>query len=247
MKRLVPLAAGAILLALTMPTSTFGQTPAGDSVTGGAHDCVQVVNGFCEDHSVGLDAHSGPDGENPTGTMSYGFGFGSPGSTGFGQGQVTCLSVAGNVATIGFTGREFDEFLELFVSGWVTVKDGGGPGSGLDRFNVLFLKRDLNPVPTPANCDVAPDALPFANDDGDLTVVDATPRPKTYSQCRQAGWVKYGFASHADCIDYVHDRARQACIFERVAHGITAFRAKYGLGPTDDHAMRHCVRLYTGF
>jgi hypothetical protein len=82
---------------------------------------------------------------------------------------------------------------------------------------------------------------------GDVIVEDSPPPPRTYTECRQAGWVKYGFASHAACIEYVHEWARKACIFERVAHGITAFRAKYGLGPNHDHAMRHCVRLYTGF
>ncbi len=34
---------------------------------------------------------------------------------------------------------------------------------------------------------------------------------------------------------------------QRAAGGITRFRAKYGLGPNHDHAMRHCVRLYTGW
>jgi hypothetical protein len=48
-------------------------------------------------------------------------------------------------------------------------------------------------------------------------------------------------------ISYVHELARQKCIFERVTHGIAAFRAKYGLPPNQDHAMRHCVRLYTGW
>jgi hypothetical protein len=36
------------------------------------------------------------------------------------------------------------------------------------------------------------------------------------------------------------------CIFERVAHGIVAFRAEYGFAPDQNHAMRHCVRLYPG-
>jgi hypothetical protein len=81
---------------------------------------------------------------------------------------------------------------------------------------------------------------------GDIVVTDAEP-PATYTQCRQAGWVKYGYASHPQYIEAVHDWARQKCIFERAATGITAFRAKYGLGANDDHAMRHCVRLYTGF
>ena len=39
----------------------------------------------------------------------------------------------------------------------------------------------------------------------------------------------------------------RACIFERVAHGIVAFRTKYGLGTDHEHAMRHCVRLRTGW
>ena len=82
---------------------------------------------------------------------------------------------------------------------------------------------------------------------GDVVVTDAPPPPTTYAQCRMGGWVGYGFDSHASCIAYVHDQARQKCIFERVAHGIVAFRAKYGLGPAQDHAMRHCVRLYTGW
>jgi hypothetical protein len=37
------------------------------------------------------------------------------------------------------------------------------------------------------------------------------------------------------------------CIFERAGIRIAAFRAKYGLGPNHDHAMRHCVRLRTGW
>jgi hypothetical protein len=71
--------------------------------------------------------------------------------------------------------------------------------------------------------------------------------PATYNECRQAGWVKYGYSGHPACITSVHDWARSKCIFERVAHGIVAFRAKNGLGPDQNHAMRHCVRLYTGF
>jgi hypothetical protein len=33
----------------------------------------------------------------------------------------------------------------------------------------------------------------------------------------------------------------------RVAHGIVTFRSKYGFAPDQNHAMRHCVGLYTGF
>jgi hypothetical protein len=80
----------------------------------------------------------------------------------------------------------------------------------------------------------------------DFAVADAEP-PDTYEQCRQGGWVKYGYASHAQCNDGVHEYARRKCIFERAGIGITAFRAKYGLNSNGDYAMRHCVRLRTGF
>ena len=76
---------------------------------------------------------------------------------------------------------------------------------------------------------------------GDIVVTDAQ-TPATYTQCRQAGWVGYGYASHAQCISAVHDWARNKCIFERAAHGIVAFRSKYGFAPDQNHAMRHCVR-----
>jgi hypothetical protein len=39
----------------------------------------------------------------------------------------------------------------------------------------------------------------------------------------------------------------EKCIFERAAHGLLTFRAKYGQGPNYDYAMRRCVRRYTGF
>jgi len=56
-----------------------------------------------------------------------------------------------------------------------------------------------------------------------------------------------GYNSHAQCITAVHDFARKKCIFERAAHGLLPFRAKYGVGPNHDYAMRRCVRRYTGF
>jgi hypothetical protein len=205
MKRLVPFCAGAILLVLTMPSSAFGQAPADDSVTGEAGVCAQVLpNGFCESHSIRVDARSGPDGENPTGTLHYEFSFGTPSSTGFIESQVTCLSVAGNLATIGFTGREFDTFLEFFVAGLVTVEDGGGPGPGLDRFHVRFLARDFDPVPPATDCAGPPDDLPWVNDEGDLSVVDAPSLPSSKEQCRHGGWRNFGvFKNQGDCVSFV--------------------------------------------
>lgn len=44
-----------------------------------------------------------------------------------------------------------------------------------------------------------------------------------------------------------HHQARQACIFERLAHGRPAFRAKYGIGPRHQLAMWSCVHGRIGF
>jgi hypothetical protein len=210
MKRLVPLAAGALLLVLAMPTSALGQATAGDSVTGEAEDCVQVLpNGFCESHSVRVEARSGPNGENPTGTLHYGFSFGTPSSTGFGEGEITCLSVAGNVATVGFFGLEFAGPLEIFVAGLVTVEDGGGPGSGLDRFHLLYLERDLFPVPIHTDCTRPPGGLPWVNDEGDLIVVDARAVPSSKDQCKNGGWRDFGvFKNQGDCVSFVATKGK---------------------------------------
>jgi hypothetical protein len=205
MQRLGTLSAGAVALALITPTSAFGQTPTGDSVTGQAEDCVQVLsNGFCELHSVRIDARSGPSGANPTGTIRYGFGFGTPSSTGFGEGTVTCLSVVGNVATIGFTGQEFDEFLVVFVAGFVTVIDAGGPDSQLDRFGVGFTWQDLQePRPGPTDC-TAPGGAPYVNDEGDLIVTDAQASPTSKDRCKNGGWKSFGlFKNQGDCVSFV--------------------------------------------
>ena len=67
------------------------------------------------------------------------------------------------------------------------------------------------------------------------------------SSCCCGGWRDYGFANQGACIAYVVHKARQACIFEKVAHGTTAFRAKYGIGPRRVLAMWSCIHRRTGF
>jgi hypothetical protein len=194
-----------------------------DSVTGSGSAGFSILDSY----GFEIDAHSGPSGQFPGGFAQI-----SPVLFGTLRGPVSCLAVEGNAGTLNFV-----------------VTD--GQESHVLTFTVTDLPAG-DQIASGADARTASDCAPLSSSgapvtSGDLVVVDALPPPTTYTQCRQAGWVKYGFAGHADCIDYVHDQARQKCIFERVAHGIAAFRAKYGLGPTHDHAMRHCVRLYTGF
>jgi hypothetical protein len=181
-----------------------------------------------------IDARSGPSGENPTGQVDITLGI-SLARTTF-HGEVTCLAVTGHTAVVS---GPVPNPLNLDVHFVAAVEDNAGSGR-TDRVGAVVSMAPAPPCPSPI-----PALVPLAT--GDFSVFDAPPPPSTYAQCRLAGWVKYGFESHAACIAYVHDLARRKCIFERVAHGVVAFRAKYGLGPGKDHAMRHCVRLYTGF
>ena len=215
----------ALVLALgAAPAASAAPAPAGDSVTGVA------TNGDGRDFTrFTFDAHSGASGENPTGTVVFDTLFGS-----FGALPVSCLTVSLKRASM-----VIDAPPNAGIAGfYLTVEDNGpGPQEGLDWSILNSLPPDC-PIPSGAISQ---------SETGDIVVTDSPPAPTTYAQCRQAGWVKYGFAGHADCNAYVHERARQACIFERVAHGVTAFRLKYGLDPDHTFAMRHCVRLQTGW
>jgi hypothetical protein len=227
---------------------------AGDSVVGsGSAEDRFVANGQigCCQYAYTLDAHSGPGGEAPGGTVAVQF-FGRDTLPYSFSGHVSCLSVSGTKAVIGVVVDQSDSEFGPAVGQGVTLfaTDTHAPVTGsfsdreppdADRFTVHLTQSGCPAFPTsPAFDDL------YYVFNGDIAIHDAQP-PATYAQCRQAGWVGYGYASHAQCIDAVHQYARQKCIFERVAHGIVAFRAKYGLGPNQDHATRHCVRLYTGF
>jgi hypothetical protein len=161
---------------------------------------------------------------NPTGTVTV-YALGGA----LGTFPVSCLGVSANRATI--VARFPPSGPPVPAGVVIEVEDNGSSGDKVDHSFV-----DTLPSTCPAPVTVFEDTYIV----GDVTVVDAPEPPTTYAECRQAGWVKYGFASHAGCNEYVHDLARRKCIFERAAHGISAFRAKYG-------AMRRCVRLYTGF
>jgi hypothetical protein len=215
-------------------------------VVGGLQACSAICFGSA-------DARSGPSGENPTGTAGY-----NTGNHGLylQDVQVTCLAVSGNEAAVGFYGPNGPTYYYPAgnYSGFLLIQDNvaslEATGDGASGFG------GGTTPPTQAACEAALPLKPldvyvFRPEDrpnyAAFTVHDAKPWPTQYAQCRHAGWVGLGLDSRAQCDEVVLYQARQACIFERVAHGITAFRAKYGLGPNQDHAMRHCVRLYTGW
>jgi hypothetical protein len=220
MRRILPVFVAGLVCCC--PASAGAQAPTQDSVTGvGA--VLRPDNGFVAGFDI--SASSAPGGENPTGHVQF-----TQGRFPYFGGPVTCLAVNGHVATMNL---DTDGF-----AGIVTLEVTDSPSGDLMRAAMDHR--------SPGDCTALGTAIDLRVTSGDVTVIDAQP-PSTYAQCRQAGWARYGYASRAECINGVHQFAREKCIFERAAHGITAFRAKYGLGPDHEHAMRRCVRLYTGF
>jgi hypothetical protein len=211
----------ALWLAVSVP-SAAAQVPTQDSVTGSA-----TTGAARSSAEFTFDVHSGPSGENPVGTVTLDTFFGPIGPL-----DVSCLSVNGSRASMfADAPPNTSDVAGLLIS----VEDNG---AGQDRIDYRVA------TVAPTGCPV-PSAVYTPTNAGDVSVTDAQP-PATYAQCRQAGWVTYGYAAHAQCITAVHDHARKKCLFERAFTGIGPFREKYGVGSNHDFAMRRCVRRYTG-
>jgi hypothetical protein len=184
---------------LAVPAVAGAQAPAQDSVTGRSNlyfnptDLVPVAG------QTTLDAHSGPAGENPTGTFFAHFGGGNgPNYTG----SVTCLAVNGNLAVIGVEGTvDFGPFTEPFF-GTIAVTD-GGPTVTQPPWPDTFSFASFLP-PGQTNCSLTPPpAQTFAATD--ITVIDAQPLPTTKEQCKNGGWRNFGdtFRNQGQCVAFV--------------------------------------------
>ena len=147
--------------AMAVSAAAQAQAPAGDSVTGGGTVGPGVV-------TFSFDAHSGPSGENPTGTASIGT---EPNIL---RGAVTCLVVSGNTARFAIGQDPF--------SGGVKFQATDNAGAGVpDTLAVLVELRGVPDCsPLPANVTAAPIST------GDIAVVDfqpPPPLPTTKDQC----------------------------------------------------------------
>jgi hypothetical protein len=196
--------------ALALPGSAAAQAPTQDSVTS--------QSGFPFD--VHLDASSGPLGENPTGIVSWHAG-GGLGPTWFGD--VSCLSVSGNAAIIGFGDGYFDYvFSQIYwIAGLIRVVD-NGPGLD-DTFEWVELQTGEpsrtfppvgDPLPGPADCSSFPAggqilSFPlfenFPELAGDIVVTDAQPFPTSKEQCKNGGWLNFPeFKNQGECVAFVN-------------------------------------------
>jgi hypothetical protein len=194
---------------LLIPGVSKAQVPALDSVTG--------QGGQIGNFTFDFDAHSGPSGENPGGRVGWHFGGGLGPST---SGDVTCLSVDGTVAVIGFSGA-VSGIVSYWVAGLVRVVDAGGPEIGGDTFQWAELRGEPGPTPEgeplpgPTDCSSFPGPFPFLSGllrvgtFGDIVVTDAPSVPTSKDQCKKGGWRDFGvFKDQGDCVSFVAHRPR---------------------------------------
>jgi hypothetical protein len=118
----------------------------------------------------------------------------------FAGGPVTCLTVTGNRATVGFA--EVFRPGDGLDGGFLFVEDNGSPGAGRDA--VLFNLVAEPPSVCPAN------TVAYGSDDrlyfGDIAVQDAQPSPTSKHQCKHGGWVQFGFKNQGQCVAFVQRR-----------------------------------------
>ena len=208
MRKLLLIFALAAVAALVVPGVANGQSPTGD-----------FVEGDQRDFSIGVFFHihvsSGPAGETPTGTVTFQQG---GGNSPFESLDVSCLSVSGNTAIIGFAGTEFDSGFEFPERGLVRVVDAGGFGSGLDTIEITYgvaLGDQGQPLPGPTSCSTFPDPIgvfvhPFGPVTTDIVVHDEVAVPTSKDQCKNGGWRNFGstFKNQGQCVAFVQRGAK---------------------------------------
>ena len=178
MRRFV--AATVLALGLLLAPPVAAQTAIEDSVSGSGGGGFTSIGRF----SFQIDAHSGPNGENPTGTASF-----TPIQFGTFQGPVLCLVVDGNAATLNFA--VFDPQSGPHVFTFTAIDSPAG-----DQFDFGVDVR------APTDCSPLNSLEPITF--GNIVVVDAVPLPTRTDQCKNGGWRTYGvFKNQGDCVSFV--------------------------------------------
>jgi virginiamycin B lyase len=115
------------------------------------------------------------------------------------SGSVTCARIEGARATVAANLTEADGSGVLSPrSVLVHLEDNGAAGA--DR----YLVRTLPLGTAPSRCPAAPPpGATLAPTFADVTIVDRMPGPRLRAQCRRGGWVRFGFASRQECVDFV--------------------------------------------
>jgi hypothetical protein len=145
-----------------------------------------------------FDARRGPSGENPSGSVSW------VDRAEFFGGPVTCLTVTGCRATIGF--ENDGTASEVVKGGFLFVEDNGTPGVGRDNVHGTFVADP--PTFCPSNTLVYRPEFDMVTS-GELTVRDAPALPTSKDQCKNGGWRNVpGFKNQGDCVSFVETRGK---------------------------------------
>jgi hypothetical protein len=137
------------------------------------------------------------------------------------EGTVSCLSVNGNTAIIGFSGSVFPRgfFSTAPVAGLIRVFDSGPVGPNQDTFEWADVEGDVEgaPIAGPTDCTAYPSSfspvlsggMPLVVTNvgvtGDMVITDAQPSlPTSKDQCKNGGWRNFpGFKNQGDCVSFV--------------------------------------------
>jgi hypothetical protein len=148
-----------------------------------------------------FNAVSDPGGANPSGQVLYHFGGGLGPTVGA---SVTCLSVSGNTAVIGFQGNRFPfELPPIPLSGELVVTD-NGPAAfapGPPSLDTVALSERF-PSTSPPTCSAPGPVDGAARVFGDIIVTAALPASK--EQCKNGGWEQFDFANQGRCVAFVN-------------------------------------------
>jgi len=150
--------------------------------------------------SGNFNAVSDPGGANPSGQVQYSVGGGQRATV---QASVTCLSVSGNTAVIGFQGTRFFFVYSVDpVSGELVVTD-NGPAAfppGAPSLDTVALSERF-PSTTPPNCSAPGPVIGPFRVFGDIIVTAALPASK--EQCKNGSWEQFDFKNQGQCIAFV--------------------------------------------
>jgi hypothetical protein len=165
-----------LIVALGVSASPAAGQLSGDSVTG---------SGTAGPFSFAFDVHSGPSGENPTGTAETSL---TSNPSIFARGPVTCLAVQGNHAVIGIA----NDSGSVGVGTLIEVTD--------DPDTLVF---SIRPAP-PTDCSTGVDSEVAPVSSGDIAITDTAALPTTKEQCKKGGWRSFGvFKNQGDCVSFV--------------------------------------------
>lgn len=176
-----------------------GPAPYGDAVTGTGTAQLRVTTPQWSGDvtsTFGIDAHSGPSGEDPSGTVSF------P-ELGIVDAPITCLEVR----PVTFFGGTFLQATMNFPAYGQTTMQISDDTPSQDQPDDVVVSAIGS---TRAAADCSPLAFSDANvtgrvTTGDVAFVDVPPLPTRKAQCKHGGWRDFGssFRSQGHCIAYV--------------------------------------------